>query len=318
VGFHDVRLPETFSEGSTFGPGFRTQIIELDSMAEHRIQRAPPGGRRVYNVTRGIADLDSLLTLYTFYVARSGAANTFRHKDWLDYATNASRTTHRGTDVPVAFDDEDLVLVSGSVWQMVSRYVSGPTTITRTIRKPVNGTVLIGDATGLRSSGFTIDYATGRVTFSSLTGTPTWGGEFDVPVRFDEQTDRAFQVGIEALNTGNLPEVILIEDIDPVVVSQDFPFGGAYDHGDIGADVQVSELNGRVQRFAPTTTGKSALLPVTTNLPTGAPYFFLTNDGTQTVTIKDSGGSTLTTIVAGASKIFWLSLVSTTKTWRFL
>lgn len=317
MGFHDVRLPETFAQGSAFGPGYRTQIQELDSMAEHRIQRAPDAGRRTYNITRGIASLDDLYELLEFYIARGGAENSFRHKDWSDYATTESgRVSPDGDDV-VSHDDEDLVLVSGTTYQFVKRYVSGGTTVVRSLKKLVAGTVLVGDATGLRNSGFSLDLNNGQVTFSvGPTGTATGGCEFDVPVRFDEQTDRALQISIHAPGSGELPsEIQLVEDVDPVIVSQDFPFGGAYDHGDIAADVNISELNGRVQRFAPTTAGKSAILPVTTNLPTGAPYFFVYNAGTQSVAIKNSGGSTIVTLTAGSSRILVLALDAGGKVW---
>src|SRR5688572_15709363 len=133
-----------------FGPGFNTQIHELDSMAEHRIRRAPAAGRRTYNVSRGVANLDDLVILYEFFVARGGAENTFRLKDWLDYATTPTRTTHRDGDASVSHDDEDLVSVGGSttVFQFVSRYVSGPTTVVRPLKKLVSGTVKVGDSTG--------------------------------------------------------------------------------------------------------------------------------------------------------------------------
>jgi uncharacterized protein (TIGR02217 family) len=52
--------------------------------------------------------------------------------------------------------------------------------------KPVSGTVSIADADGTVSPAeYTVDYTTGLVTFSvTPTGSPTWGGEFDIPMRF--------------------------------------------------------------------------------------------------------------------------------------
>lgn len=317
MGFHDVRLPETFSEGSQFGPGFSTKIIELDSGAEHRIGRGPVGGRRKYQIQRGIATIDDLNSLVEFFIAREGALNSFRYKDWLDYATNSTWTTHRPSDPAVAHTDEDLVLVSGLTYQFVKRYVSGSTTVVRTLRKLVSGTVKVGDGTGLRTSGFSLDLANGQVTFSSApTGQVTGGCEFDVPVRFTEDSDKVLSVSIEALNSGALPEISLIEDVSPTVVSQDFPFGGAKNHGAISADVNMSELDGRFQIFEPSTTGKSVLLPSTTDLPTGGPYFFIYNGGSQTFTLKTSGGTTVVSMTAGLAKTLWLGLNSSgTKTW---
>lgn len=319
MGYHNVQLPTRFSRGSRFGPGFDTRIIELDSKAEHRIQRGPDAGRRTYSLEQGIASLDDLYTLYEFYVARRGALNTFRLKDWLDYATTATGTTHRPSDDQVGYDDEDLVAVDGSttVFQFVKRYTSGPTTVVRRLRKLVSGKVRVGDGTGELLSGFTLDLEEGQVTFGSApTGTATGGCEFDVPARFAEETDRAFQVAIEALDTGNLPEIRCIEDVDPVAVSQDYPHGGAINHGAIGADVSLSEFDGRLQTAEPTTTGKSFKLPDYTNLPTGGPYFVLRNGGTQNMSIKDSGGSTVTSLNTSTTKTVYLGVTAAgSKTW---
>lgn len=323
MGYHNVRLPETFSEGSQFGPGFSTRIIELDSMAEHRIRRGPDAGRRTYSLEQGVNSLDALYTLYKFYIARGGAENSFRLKDWLDYATNSTGTTHRVNDPAVAFSDQDLVLVSGNTYQFVKRYVSGPTTIVRTLRKLVSGTVHVGDHSGGGGSGvelvagFTLDLENGQVTFSvAPTGQVTGGCEFDVVARFSQETDRAFLVAIKAVDTGDLPSILCVEDVDPVVVSQDYPHGGAKNHGAIGADVTLSEFDGRQQTAEPTTAGKSFVLPSFTSLPTGGVYFVLMNNGSQNMNIKDSGGATVTSLNVGVIKQVWLGLTAAgSKVW---
>lgn len=318
MGYHDVQLPTKFSRGSLFGPGYETRIIELDSKAEHRIQRGPEAGRRSYSLSRGVDSIDSLLELYEFFIARQGAYNSFRLKDWLDYATNSTGTTHRGSDPAVAYTDETLDAVDGSttVFQLVKRYTSGPTTVKRKIKKPVADTVKVGDATGEIVSGFTVDYQEGTVTFDvAPTGTVTGGCEFDTVARFAEETDKNFLIAIDAVESGDLPEIRCVEDVDPVSVSQDFPFGGAYDHGVIAANVSVSELNGRVQRVAPTTAGRKLILPLVTNLPLGGPYFFFINDGTQSVAVESSTGGAVVTLAAGGRKEIWLGLSGSTKTW---
>ena len=311
MGYHDIQLPTKFSVGSLFGPGFNTSIIELDNLAEQRIQRGPASGRRQYALERGIDGLDSLLELLEFYIARQGALNSFRLKDWLDYATTPTRTTHRAGDAAVSNTDEDLVLVSGTTYQLVTRYVSGSQTIVRSIKKPVVGTVVVRDDTGSLTP--TINYQTGQITLSSApTGQVTGGCEFDVPVRFSEETDRNLAIAISAVEAGNLPSITCIEDVDPVVVSQDFPWGGAKNHGDIAADVSLSELDGRLQIVGPTTTGKSLILPNPAYLPAGGPYFRLENEGSESVALKDHLGSTLATITAGSGYTIWLGLTAAT------
>lgn len=317
MGFHDVRLPETFSKGSQFGPRFKTNIIELDSGAEQRVRRGPIAGRREYNLERGIDSLNNLLTLQEFFIARGGAENSFRVKDWSDYATNATGTLHQGDDPAVSWTDEALTLLTSTTFQLVKRYASGPTTILRDLKKIVAGTVKVGDAGGEITSGFTVDLLTGIVTFDvAPSGTVTGGCQFDVPCRFAEETEANFAIAIEAIHTGSLPEIKVIEDVEPVVVSQDFPFGGAYDHGDIAANVTISELNGRVQRIAPTTTGKKMILQNYTNLPLGGPYFFLINDGSQSVELENHlGTDVVNPFAAGARRELWLGLSGGTKTW---
>lgn len=322
MGYHDTRLHETFSAGSLFGPGYKTSIIELDSGAESRIQRGQPAGRRNYSLERGIANLSDLQLLYEFYLARQGALNSFRLKDWLDYATTPSRTTHQPTDATVSHTDEDLVLISGKTYQLVSRYVSGSQTIVRTIHKPVSGTVVVGDDGSLVDPGdYTIDYQTGQITFDSgytINGDVTGGCEFDVVVRFAEETDEAMMIAIEAVTVGSLPAIRCVEDIQPVQVSQDFPFGGAYNHGDPAANISLSELNGRLQIAGPTTTGKKFILPATTDLPLGGPYFMLYNEGSEDMEVETSGGTDVVNpLEPDVPKTIWLGLASdgTTKTW---
>lgn len=318
MGFHDVRLPETFSEGSEFGPGFATKIIALDSGAEHRIQRGAVAGRRTYSLTRGIANLTDLKTLQDFFIARGGAANSFRVKDWLDYATTPTGTIHREGDAAVTHADFDLVLVSGLVYQAVKRYVSGSQTIVRTLTKLVSGTVKVGDASGELMSGWSVNLVTGRITFSgSPSGTPTFGAQFDVPCRFDEETDRALMVAIAAVDSGDLPEIRCVEDVEPTVASQDFPFGGFKDHGVITANVSVSELEGKFQRAAPTTTGKKFILPDYADLALGGPYFVLHNDGSQAMEIENHlGVDVVNPLAVGAMRVIWLAQnASGTKTW---
>lgn len=85
----------------------------------------------------------------------------------------------------------------------------------RDIRKPVAGSVrlAVGGSEQAQGSAFTVDHATGLVTFA-LGHVPadgavvTAGFEFDVPVRFD--TD-SLEVGIQGFEHGAIPAIPLIE-----------------------------------------------------------------------------------------------------------
>ena len=122
-----------------------------------------------------------------FWHAVAGDGYGFRWKDWNDYKSCRGHLTPASTDQP-------LVLQAGSptVYQMVKRYTKGALTRTRTIHKPVSGTVLVADNGTLKTetTHYTVDYTTGLVSLLfAPVGTLTWGGEFDVPVRFEADVE---------------------------------------------------------------------------------------------------------------------------------
>ena len=85
-----------------------------------------------------------------------------------------------------------MILVPGAspeVYQLFKRYAYGARYQDRPIYKPVQGTIVVEDDGVPRVEGadYTIDYTTGLVTlaFTPSTSGPTWGGEFDLPMRFD-------------------------------------------------------------------------------------------------------------------------------------
>jgi uncharacterized protein (TIGR02217 family) len=115
-----------------------------------------------------------------FHVA-GGQARGFRIQDRVDYSS--ARLMETATS-PI---DQPLVEIAESpgTYQLTKRYQVGidedsqPVYQDRPIYKPVSGTVTL-------SGAGSVDYATGVVTGASP-GT-TWGGQFDVPVRFESPT----------------------------------------------------------------------------------------------------------------------------------
>lgn len=127
-----------------------------------------------------IAEVQELLE---YWHAVGGNEVGFRYKDPADYKSCRSHLEPTSEDQP-------LVWVSGATYQLTKRYVAGSQTRDRRIRKPVENTIQISDDGTLKTetTHYTIDYTTGIVTllFTPVsTGDLTWGGEFDVPVRFD-------------------------------------------------------------------------------------------------------------------------------------
>jgi uncharacterized protein (TIGR02217 family) len=172
-GFHEVRFPDRIAVGSTGGPAYSTTVIATASGYEQRnVNWAEARGR--WNVATGLRRTEDLAELIAFFRCRMGRAYGFRFKDHTDFKATAQQ---------LGVGDGATTTV-----QLVKRCASGPTTVTRTIRKPVAGTVkLYADATSL-GAGVSLDATTGVVT---ITPAPALGViltadfEFDVPVRFD-------------------------------------------------------------------------------------------------------------------------------------
>jgi len=134
-------------------------------------------------VTIGPRNRADIEIVHAFYHAVRGRTVAFRVKDWTDYKTGSVDETPTATDQPL------IAIPGGSDFQLVKRYQFGidqdgdPVYQDRPIYKPVTGTVVL-------SGAGTVDYATGRVTGGAG---GTWGGEFDLPMRFDS----GFPVEIE-------------------------------------------------------------------------------------------------------------------------
>jgi uncharacterized protein (TIGR02217 family) len=173
MSFHDVRFPVDIAYGSTGGPAYSTDIVELASGYEQRnINWASARAR--YNVAHGVKTRTQLDELIAFFRARKGRAYGFRFKDWTDYSASSQAI---GTGDGVAVD-----------FQLMRHYASGDVVESRAITKPVSGTVLIYKNGVLQTSGYAINHSSGVVSFTSPPASGvvvTASFEFDVPVRFD-------------------------------------------------------------------------------------------------------------------------------------
>lgn len=177
MAFAEVRFPTDIAFGSTGGPEYSTDIVMLQSGHEQRnINWAESRAR--YNVAHGVKTKPQLDTLIAFFRARKGRADGFRFKDWTDYHADGEAI---GTGDGVT-----------TVFQLKKSYSSGSVVETRTIHKPVAGTIVIYiDGVLQNESTYTADTTNGQVIFNvapALDAVITADFEFDVPVRFD--TDR--------------------------------------------------------------------------------------------------------------------------------
>ena len=171
--FHEVQFPPNIAYGATGGPGFNTTVAaNLAGYEQRNINW--PAARGKWDISTGIKSQADMQAVIAFFHARFGKAYGFRFKDWADYQAVGQLI---GTGDAAA-----------TVFQLVKNYTSGSHNYQRQIKKPVSGTVKIYLNSVLQSSGFTIDTATGLVTFDTAPGSGVLVNadfQFDVPVRFD-------------------------------------------------------------------------------------------------------------------------------------
>ena len=205
MAFHEVRFPDNISRGARGGPERRTQIVELASGDEER-NASWVNSRRRYDVAYGIRRADDLAAVVAFFEARNGRLHGFRTKDWADYKSSLSSQAITPTDQQIGIGTGIL-----KAFPLSKTYTSGAQAWTRTIAKPISGTVRIALGTVEQMSGWTMDATTGVVIFAAAPSAGvaiTAGFEFDVPVRFD--TDM-LDVTLDIERLGSITSIPLLE-----------------------------------------------------------------------------------------------------------
>ena len=180
------RFPGCPRYGYTSEPRYSVSIVPRANGSERRnINWAYPLTRLTITVGPSEGGDPAVQELLRFYHAVRGSGYGFRVKDYADFKSCAVGETPAATDCPA-------VLVAGSspeVYQLTKRYTYGSLSQDRAIYTPVQGPIQSEDDGDPKVEGvdYTIDYTTGEVTlaFTPSTGGPTWGGEFDLPMRFD-------------------------------------------------------------------------------------------------------------------------------------
>lgn len=194
--FHEVQFPPDIAYGASGGPEYLTTVVSMASGYEQRNANWS-AARGKWNVASGLKHQAQLNTLIAFFRARKGRAFGFRFKDWTDY---------RATGQSLGMGDG-----ANKTFQLVKSYMSGAGSETRTITKPVLGTVKPYLAGIFQPSGWSINTSTGVLTFTIA---PAQGAavtadfEFDVPVRFD--TD-SMAVTIEQIDLHQWSDIPVIE-----------------------------------------------------------------------------------------------------------
>ncbi len=177
MAFIEVRFPTDIAYGSSGGPEYSTDIIITQGGHEQRNINWSQARTR-YNVAHGVKTQAQLDTLVAFFRARKGRADGFRFKDWTDFQA-VGEAIGTGDDTTTVF-------------QLQKQYTSGSTAETRTITKPVAGSVTVYiDGIPEDPGNYSVNTENGEITFDTPPGDGeviTADFEFDVPARFD--TDR--------------------------------------------------------------------------------------------------------------------------------
>ena len=153
--------------GSSSGPEYQTDIIELSSGIEQRNQSWEyPRHRYLVGISAGKST--KIETLRQLFHSTRGAFSGFRFKDYNDY----SSATIQGDTV--AYDDQDISVGDGATltYQVLKNYTTLTTTVQRKITKLVSGSFLLGFAGSgwaLEDTGdrWSVDDNTGVITFLS-------------------------------------------------------------------------------------------------------------------------------------------------------
>lgn len=217
MSFHDVRFPTNVSYGSVGGPVWSTTVVALRSGAEARNANFTAARYR-YNVKYGVKTGDQINSVQGFFHARRGRLHSFRYKDWLDYKSSANG----GKGGTVAATDQAVGTLDktgpAQTFQLVKTYSDAAGSWSRTITKPVSGTVKIAvggveKAAADANYPWSVNLTTGVVTITPTgltagTVAVTAGFEFDVHVRFDvDQLD----FNLDFHRGGSAQDIPLIE-----------------------------------------------------------------------------------------------------------
>jgi uncharacterized protein (TIGR02217 family) len=204
-----VRFPTAISRGAQGGPERRTDVVVLGSGHEERNSRWADS-RRSYNAGYGVKSLDDLYAIIAFFEERRGRLYGFRWLDHSDYKSCSPEHSPSPLDQQIGIGDGLL-----TVFQLKKKYGSAYAPWTRTISKPVDGTVQVAVNGVLQVAGiaFVAEPATGLITYMPGHVPPagavvTAGFAFDVPVRFD--TDK-LDITLSGFSHGAIPHIPVIE-----------------------------------------------------------------------------------------------------------
>lgn len=309
-------FPDRVARGSERISRYNTRVFSHESGATSRVS-GWTHPMLAWDVSQGILKQEDVAEIDRFWRARRGATYSFRFKDWWDYHTNPTGTTHnpgdytetsaqstntQGRFLPVESSESAGTYTS---FQMVKLYDDAGVDEFRVINKP-NG-VTTSEISGFGGT-LTIDEQTGVVTSTvahsaAQIEAATWHGSFYVHVHFSGNIDnQGLALGAVDFNANSLPSIEIYEVRSEFETPASFYNGGSKDYGTISSDntVTTSLDNGRFQTFSPD-SGVTSTVIVTglERTPAGEGVLVFHNDGDGTVNLRTSYAGIDTAVATG-------------------
>ncbi len=188
--FLEERLPVDVRLGMSYADDYTVMITTTAGGAEYR-KLVQPFPARSFHVNFTTDQADLWARVISLYHRAYGKFAGFRVKCMDDFSTN----NLTGAPTPL---DEVLANSSTGIYQLRNFYGTNGTALagvgypSRTIFKPVAGTVVAAKNGVTISSGMTVNTTTGQITISPaplMTDTITAGCLFDIPCRFNSQIE---------------------------------------------------------------------------------------------------------------------------------
>lgn len=215
--FLDVYLPPSVpGYPCVIGPVYSTTITEAASGDEGRNKNWQHPLRKIKLPAAPARQWDIIQDLLDHVLVMGGPFSDFPFRDPFDFATVrllAPNEAQTGVLSRVTLADQVLGTGDGftRVFPLRKTYERGPYSYVRDIGLPVLSTVLVGD-NGAAAGAHTVTRYGGEVTFTAAPAVGhalTWGGLYDIPVRFD--SDDALSAIVAAFQAGGFAEINLDE-----------------------------------------------------------------------------------------------------------
>jgi len=188
--FLEERLPVDVRLGMSYADDYTVMITTTAGGAEYR-KLVQPFPARSFHVNFTTDQADLWARVISLYHRAYGKFAGFRVKCMDDFSTN----NLTGAPTPL---DEVLANSSTGIYQLRNFYGTNGTALagvgypSRTIFKPVAGTVVAAKNGVTISSGLSVNTTTGLITISPaplISDTITAGCQFDIPCRFNSMIE---------------------------------------------------------------------------------------------------------------------------------